>query len=351
MANRLLPEWAPQDAVQLTWPGPDSDWRPLLERIEATLERLVTAIARYQAVLIAVPNAMVRDRLAERFAWLGVPDDRLHLIVAEADDTWTRDHGPLTVERDGSPLLLDYVFTGWGGKFEAARDNDLTRRLHAAGAYTCPLQSRELILEGGAIDTDGEGSLLTTEPACSTTIAMPTSRDGTSKHAWPRISVSSGYSGCAMATWKATTPTATWTPWHASATPPPSPTCAATIPTTPTTPSSRHGDRAARLAPCRRLALPPDRATLAKPLLRSRGRPPPACHLRQLPDHQRRGPGSDLRRCRRYARPGHARRGVSGPRHRAHRRLHDDPPTWQSALSDHATATRHPRPPPRRRCS
>ncbi|SEM73081.1 agmatine deiminase family protein [Halomonas caseinilytica] len=165
MANRLLPEWAPQDAVQLTWPGPDSDWRPLFERIEATLERLVTAIARYQAVLIAVPNAMVRDRLAERFAWLGVPDDRLHLIVAEADDTWTRDHGPLTVERDGSPLLLDYVFTGWGGKFEAARDNDLTRRLHAAGAYACPLQSRELILEGGAIDTDGEGSLLTTE-AC-----------------------------------------------------------------------------------------------------------------------------------------------------------------------------------------
>ncbi|MDT8896552.1 agmatine deiminase family protein [Halomonas sp. I1] len=165
MVNRLLPEWTPQDAVQLTWPGPDSDWGPLLERIEATLERLVTAIARYQAVLIAVPDIPTRNRLADRFARLGISEDRLYLMVAETDDTWARDHGPLTVERDGAPLLLDYAFTGWGGKFDASRDDALTRCLHALGAYACPLQPRQLVLEGGAIDTDGEGSLLTTE-AC-----------------------------------------------------------------------------------------------------------------------------------------------------------------------------------------
>ena len=56
MAKRLLPEWHPQDAVQLTWPGPESDWAPLLERIEATLETLVVAIARYQRVLVSVPD-------------------------------------------------------------------------------------------------------------------------------------------------------------------------------------------------------------------------------------------------------------------------------------------------------
>ncbi|RAW08184.1 agmatine deiminase [Halomonas elongata] len=165
MANRLLPEWAPQDAVQLTWPAPDSDWAPLLERIEASLERLVAAIARYQSVVIAVPDTHACSRLAERFARLGISLDRLHLVIAEADDTWARDHGPLAVEQNGTPLLLDYVFTGWGGKFEAARDDSLTRRLHAAGVYACPLQSHDLVLEGGAIDTDGEGTLLTTE-AC-----------------------------------------------------------------------------------------------------------------------------------------------------------------------------------------
>ena len=165
MAHRLLPEWYPQDAVQLTWPSPDSDWAPLLERIEATMETLVVAIARYQTVLIAVPDAATRSHLTHRFACLGVEPTRLTLVVAPADDTWARDHGPLGVMRDGSLLLLDYVFTGWGGKFEAARDNTLTRRLTEAGTFACPVEARDLVLEGGAIDTDGEGTLLTTE-AC-----------------------------------------------------------------------------------------------------------------------------------------------------------------------------------------
>lgn len=165
MAHRLLPEWHPQDAVQLTWPGPDSDWAPLLERIEATLEAMVVAIARYQAVLVAVPDAATRTHLSRRFACLGIDPARLRLMVAPADDTWARDHGPLAVAEGGAPRLLDYVFTGWGGKYEAARDNTLTRRLAEAGAFACPVTSHELVLEGGAIETDGEGTLLTTE-AC-----------------------------------------------------------------------------------------------------------------------------------------------------------------------------------------
>ncbi|MDI5889800.1 agmatine/peptidylarginine deiminase [Halomonas rhizosphaerae] len=165
MAHRLLPEWHPQDAVQLTWPSPDSDWAPLLERIEATMEAMVVAITRYQAVLVAVPDAATRSHLAHRFACLGVEAARLRLVVAAADDTWARDHGPLGMARDGEPLLLDYVFTGWGGKFDATRDNTLTRRLADVGTFSCPVESRDLVLEGGAIETDGEGTLLTTE-AC-----------------------------------------------------------------------------------------------------------------------------------------------------------------------------------------
>lgn len=165
MANRLLPEWHPQDAVQLTWPSPTSDWAALMERIEATMEALVVAITRYQSVLVVAPDAAARARLAQRFANLGVNSARLHLAVAPSDDTWARDHGPIAIERDGKPVLLDYVFTGWGGKFEAERDNLLTPRLAEAGHYACSVEARNLVLEGGAIDTDGEGTLLTTE-AC-----------------------------------------------------------------------------------------------------------------------------------------------------------------------------------------
>ncbi|WP_311063781.1 agmatine deiminase family protein [Halomonas sp. DWK9] len=164
--HRLLPEWHPQDGLQLTWPRPDGDWAYMLSRIEATLERIVLATARYQRVIISVPDEATHQRLTATFEAYGIPNHQLQLIVAPTDDTWARDHGPITVlDEDNHPLLLDYTFTGWGGKFPAERDNQLTQWLADAGVWACPVSSREMVLEGGGIETDGEGTLLTTE-AC-----------------------------------------------------------------------------------------------------------------------------------------------------------------------------------------
>ncbi|RMD71441.1 MAG: agmatine deiminase family protein, partial [Gammaproteobacteria bacterium] len=76
-------------------------------------------------------------------------------------DTWVRDFGPLTVSGNGF-RLLDFRFDGWGKKHPYELDDQVTRRLHALGAFTCPLASIDWILEGGSIDTDGQGTLLTT---------------------------------------------------------------------------------------------------------------------------------------------------------------------------------------------
>ncbi|WP_110687492.1 agmatine deiminase family protein [Salinicola aestuarinus] len=165
MSLRLLPEWHPQDAIQLTWPTPSSDWAPMIESIEATLESMVVAIARYQRVLITVHDSIQRHRLASRFEHLGVPASRRHFIIAESDDTWARDHGPLAIERDGHLTLLDFTFTGWGGKFPAERDNRLSRSLADANVFDVPLETRDWVLEGGGVESDGEGTLLTTS-AC-----------------------------------------------------------------------------------------------------------------------------------------------------------------------------------------
>ncbi|CAM3982006.1 agmatine deiminase family protein [Vreelandella rituensis] len=165
MTYRLLPEWHPQDGVQLTWPRPDGDWATLLPRIEATLELMALAISRKQKVLISVPDDATRQRLEKTFEAYRIPAERLQLVVAETDDTWARDHGPLAVAHEDGLLLLDYTFTGWGGKFPAERDNRLTGQLAKAGVFACPVERRELILEGGALETDGQGTLLTTE-AC-----------------------------------------------------------------------------------------------------------------------------------------------------------------------------------------
>ncbi|MBZ5486697.1 agmatine deiminase family protein [Halomonas aquamarina] len=166
MTYRLLPEWHPQDGLQLTWPRPDGDWEAMLARIEAVLERIVLATVDYQRVVIGVSDDATRTRVQATFDAYGVPSEKLTLVVAPTDDTWARDHGPITVlDEKGQPLLLDYTFTGWGGKFPAERDNQLTQALADAGIWACPIASREMVLEGGAIETDGNGTLLTTE-AC-----------------------------------------------------------------------------------------------------------------------------------------------------------------------------------------
>jgi agmatine deiminase len=88
---------------------------------------------------------------------------RVRLAIAPSDDSWSRDHGPITVYRNGSPWLLDFRFNGWGGKYRAEQDDALTRRLHGAGVFgATPLQSIDLVLEGGSIENDGVGTLLAT---------------------------------------------------------------------------------------------------------------------------------------------------------------------------------------------
>ncbi|MED5296793.1 MAG: agmatine deiminase family protein [Pseudomonadota bacterium] len=163
--NRLLPEWHPQDAVQLTWPRPDSDWADTLPAIEAMMEQLALVISRYQHVIIGVPDPACGDGLHQRLMARGAATDRVHLVVVEADDTWARDHGPLASQDGDAVHFHDLTFNGWGGKFRADRDNTLTQQLVTAGWIRCPVTTSDIVMEGGALETDGQGTLLTTE-AC-----------------------------------------------------------------------------------------------------------------------------------------------------------------------------------------
>ncbi len=164
MSTRRLPaEWEPQDAVQLTWPHRDSDWRDMLEDIEAVYFELVARLCTAGQVVIAAPADQI-DRLREDFRQRNLPLERIHLYTVRSNDTWARDHGPITVVEGSSLRLLDFTFNGWGGKFPAALDNRLTRELYRAGAYPgAALEAHAMVLEGGAIESDGRGTLLTTE--------------------------------------------------------------------------------------------------------------------------------------------------------------------------------------------
>ena len=160
----LPPEWAPQSAIQLTWPHAHSDWAPILDQVEPVFTALAAAIARFETVIIACYDAAHREHVRARLASAGAPAARTRLYLAASNDTWARDHGPITVLCQGEATLLDYGFNGWGGKYPHDRDDRITRALHAQAAFDdTPIEHMGMILEGGSIEVDGSGTLLTTE--------------------------------------------------------------------------------------------------------------------------------------------------------------------------------------------
>ncbi len=158
--KRLPAEWEPQDAVLICWPHEKTDWAPHLNEAEAVFMDIAQAVARFEKLIVVVPDELcVRTKLAAR----GVNMANVALYRIESNDIWARDFGPITICEDGKPVLLDFTFTGWGGRFEAGLDNQITARLHAAGALgKTPLRTVDLILEGGSMESDGKGTLLTT---------------------------------------------------------------------------------------------------------------------------------------------------------------------------------------------
>lgn len=164
MSSVTLPvvpaEWHPQSAVLLTWPRPDGDFAALFGAVDRNFIRLARAIAAHTPLLIVAPPEDAQ--LGARLRHAGVDPARYTLVPAPSDDVWARDHGPITVFRDGRALHRDFRFNGWGGKFAAARDDRITAALETAGALPGARTPVDFELEGGAIDSDGNGTLLTT---------------------------------------------------------------------------------------------------------------------------------------------------------------------------------------------
>lgn len=156
--NRRLPaEWEPQDAVQLTFPHADSDWADMLEEVLPCFVEIAETISRFEHVLIVCKNIPEVKNLLRNAR-------QEHLIFREipSNDTWARDHGGIVIEENGEPVVLDFMFNGWGLKFPAYQDNQITRKLWEDGLFKAKHRYPGMVLEGGGIESDGRGTLLTT---------------------------------------------------------------------------------------------------------------------------------------------------------------------------------------------
>ena len=161
--NPTLPaEWAEQSGVQLTWPHAGTDWAPMLDEVSACFTQIARRIARHELVLIVTPEPQkvmmqIRNSVLMR---------NVRFMRCNTNDTWARDHGAITLTNAQGPELLDFGFNGWGNKFAAEKDNAVTRQAvdlgFLQGKYVDHL---DFVLEGGSIESDGEGTLLTTS-AC-----------------------------------------------------------------------------------------------------------------------------------------------------------------------------------------
>ncbi len=155
--RRMPAEWERQRSVLLSFPHEETDWAQ--EGLEAALTpfiRIAQAIAYAQPVLI-----ICRDRAAISNHFCS--KNNMSFVEIPTNDTWIRDYGYITVKEEEETLLLDFTFDGWGGKYPSTDDNAVNTLLHRKGYMgTTALETIDLVLEGGAIESDGEGTLLTT---------------------------------------------------------------------------------------------------------------------------------------------------------------------------------------------
>jgi agmatine deiminase len=159
----LPPEWAPQSGVMLTWPHQHGDWAKRLNQVEPIFAEIARQVSLREKVLIVCYDRKHSDHVGKLLTEAGVNMARVLLRAVPSNDTWARDHGPLTVLCQNEPLLLDFEFNGWGGKYGHNLDNQISRKLYVADTFgAAPMQTVDLVLEGGSVEVDGSGTLLTT---------------------------------------------------------------------------------------------------------------------------------------------------------------------------------------------
>ena len=160
---RFPAEWEPQEAILVAWPHAGTDWAERLADVEETYIALVQAITRYQPAWICVADDDLQTYAEARLRSARVDMSRVRFVPFDYDDTWLRDSGPITLREGDGFRVLDFRFTAWGGKFEAGRDDRLVEALDQQGLFGgAPRQRIDFALEGGGIETDGDGTLLTT---------------------------------------------------------------------------------------------------------------------------------------------------------------------------------------------
>lgn len=159
-------EWAPHRGTWLSWPHRESSWPGRFEPVPAVFAEIVRHLAEREDVHINVADEGLEERARKTLRRAAVPSTNIFFHRHPTNDAWCRDHGPIFLNRvaGGRPeqLILDWGYNAWGGKYPPFDDDDrIPSRIGAA--LGIPVIEPGIVLEGGSIDVNGRGTLLTTE--------------------------------------------------------------------------------------------------------------------------------------------------------------------------------------------
>ncbi|MDR1007244.1 MAG: agmatine deiminase family protein [Campylobacteraceae bacterium] len=153
--KRLFAEWEQQSSLLLVLPHKNSDWLPYLDEILFAYREFIKTASLYQHCVILCANKTDAEKLLANI-------DNITLIELPTNDTWIRDFGAIDIEDKDEIISYDFTFNAWGGKFESVLDNMVNQKLYNNGYMKSRLVNVPFVLEGGSIDSNGEGILLTT---------------------------------------------------------------------------------------------------------------------------------------------------------------------------------------------
>ncbi len=162
---RMPAEWETHEATWLAWPHNPDTWPGAIEKVPPIWMKMIQAIAPYEKVNLCVNDAETEKKVRQQLEQNGIREN-VFLHQIPTNDAWARDHGPVFLKRaiDGREELAitDWIFNSWGKKYGKWNLDDVVPK-RISEKFDLPYYEPGIVLEGGSIDVNGKGTLLTTE--------------------------------------------------------------------------------------------------------------------------------------------------------------------------------------------
>jgi agmatine deiminase len=165
LGYRFPAEFEPHAATWLSWPHKEESWPGKIENIFPSYCLFIRALAENEAVHINVVNEKMKEFAEEKLREISIVMERVKFYTHPTNDAWCRDHGPAFLINPASAqpkIIIDWNYNAWGNKYPPYNLDDRIPTLIAA-AYEIPVLYPEIIMEGGSVDFNGKGTLITSE--------------------------------------------------------------------------------------------------------------------------------------------------------------------------------------------